>query len=42
MTPNVNDLAPDFALRDSTGATCSLHELVSSERRVLLFYRGHW
>ncbi|HET6474052.1 MAG TPA: hypothetical protein VFG38_19600 [Pseudomonadales bacterium] len=42
MTPTVNDLAPDFTLHDSTGAARSLHELVSRQRRVLLFYRGHW
>jgi len=42
MTPNVNDLAPDFTLCDSDGAARSLHELVARERRVLLFYRGHW
>ena len=42
MTPNVNDIAPDFALSDSAGAERTLSELVSRERRVLLFYRGHW
>jgi len=42
MTPNVNDVAPDFALCDSTGAQRTLGELVARERRVLLFYRGHW
>jgi len=42
MTPNVNDVAPDFALGDSTGAHHTLTELVARERRVLLFYRGHW
>ena len=42
MTPNVDEVAPDFALSDSAGALRTLSELVARERRVLLFYRGHW
>jgi len=42
MPPNVNDIASDFALADSTGVRRTLGELVARERRVLLFYRGHW
>jgi peroxiredoxin len=42
MTPNVDDLAPDFELRDSNGERRTLENLVARERRVLLFYRGHW
>jgi peroxiredoxin len=42
MTPNVNEVAPDFSLPDSTGATRTLTELVGGQRRILIFYRGHW
>jgi hypothetical protein len=42
MTPEVDSVAPDFTLCDSTGAVRSLTELVVGGRRVLLFYRGHW
>ena len=42
MTPDVGELAPDFALVDSTGATRSLASLVSDRSLVLLFFRGHW
>jgi peroxiredoxin len=42
MTPNVNDRAPDFELPDSNGELRTLGNLVARERRVLLFYRGHW
>ena len=33
---------PDFSLSDSDGAPVRLSELVSTQRIVLLFYRGHW
>ena len=33
---------PDFALPDSDGASTQLSQLLSSQRIVLLFYRGHW
>jgi peroxiredoxin len=42
MIPNVDDTAPDFELSDSDGERHSLADLVARERRVLLFYRGHW
>lgn len=42
MTLNVNEVAPDFSLPDSTGATRTLTELVADQRRILIFYRGHW
>jgi len=40
--PVLGEQAPDFALRDSTGAERSLGELVRDRRQVLIFYRGHW
>ena len=42
MTPDVGDLAPEFALADSTGATRSLASLVATRSLVLIFFRGHW
>ena len=42
MTPDVGDLAPDFALADSTGATRTLASLGSGRSLVLIFFRGHW
>jgi peroxiredoxin len=41
-TPDVGDVAPDFALPDSTGAPRSLASLVSTRSLVLIFFRGHW
>jgi peroxiredoxin len=42
MTPDVGDLAPDFELRESSGAPQTLTALVAGGARVLIFYRGHW
>jgi peroxiredoxin len=36
------DLAPDFALADSTGVLRSLESLTAARPLVLIFYRGHW
>lgn len=41
-TPAVGQVAPDFALPDSTGARRSLAELTADGPLVLIFYRGHW
>jgi peroxiredoxin len=41
-TPAPGDLAPDFSLSDSTGATVTLAELTADLPCVLVFYRGHW
>jgi hypothetical protein len=41
-TPAVGDLAPDFALPDTHGATRRLSELSANSLVVLIFYRGHW
>ncbi|WP_346674060.1 redoxin domain-containing protein [Nannocystis sp. SCPEA4] len=41
-TPKVGQLAPDFALTDSSGGTRRLSELVAAGPLVLIFYRGHW
>ncbi len=41
-TPDVNEQAPDFELRDSTGAATRLSALVAHRPIVLIFYRGHW
>jgi hypothetical protein len=40
--PRIGDVAPDFELPDSTGASKRLSELAASGPLVLLFYRGHW
>ena len=42
MTPDVDQIAPDFELSDSTGAPRRLSELVARTPEVLIFYRGHW
>jgi peroxiredoxin len=42
MTPDVNEVAPEFEVVDSTGAAQTLSGLVAAARRVLIFYRGHW
>ena len=38
----VGAVVPDFSLPDSDGSSAQLSQLVSSQRIVLLFYRGHW
>lgn len=40
--PQAGETAPDFELRDSTGALRRLTELCAANPLVLLFYRGHW
>jgi len=42
MTPDIDQIAPDFALEDSSGAPRRLSELVMRAPQVLIFYRGHW
>ena len=42
MTPNIGEIAPDFALDDSSGAHRTLNELLVAAPCVLIFYRGHW
>jgi len=41
-TPEPGQVAPDFALPDSTGSVHRLSELVAEHPLVLIFYRGHW
>jgi peroxiredoxin len=41
-TPAPGDLAPGFALADSTGATVTLADLTAETPCVIVFYRGHW
>lgn len=41
-TPAPGEVAPDFALPDSTGVVRRLSDLVRDGARVLVFYRGHW
>ena len=36
------ELAPEFALADSTGVVRRLDELVARGMGVVVFYRGHW
>jgi peroxiredoxin len=40
--PGAGDIAGDFELSDSMGASRRLSELVTAGPRVLIFYRGHW
>ena len=40
--PAVGDLAPEFALADSTGVVHRLSEVVAGGLGVVVFYRGHW
>jgi peroxiredoxin len=42
MTPEVGELAPDFALSDSSGTPRTLASLVGERALVLVFFRGHW
>jgi hypothetical protein len=41
-TPAPGDLAPDFSLTDSTGASVTLAGLTDESPCVIVFYRGHW
>lgn len=41
-TPKAGDVAPEFEVLDSTGATRHMSELVAAGPVILLFYRGHW
>ena len=38
----IGDVVPEFSLLDSDGSPTQLSQLLSSQRIVLLFYRGHW
>ena len=38
----VGAVVPDFSLPDSDGASTQLSQLLSSQRIVIIFYRGHW
>ena len=40
--PAVGELAPEFALPDSTGVVRRLDDLVAGGMCVVFFYRGHW
>lgn len=40
--PQAGELAPDFALPDSTGTLRTLAGLIAERPRVFIFYRGHW
>ncbi len=42
MIPDVGALAPEFTLKDSTGATHTLASLVADRSLILIFFRGHW
>lgn len=42
QTFEIGDVVPDFSLPGTDGASAQLSQLVSSQRIVLLFYRGHW
>jgi peroxiredoxin len=36
------EIAPDFALSDTSGVVRRLGELVAERPQILIFYRGHW
>jgi len=36
------EIAPDFALPDSTGAARRLLDLAAGCNLILIFYRGYW
>lgn len=36
------EIAPDFVLPDSTGATRRLSDLAAGHELILIFYRGYW
>ena len=38
----VGAVVTDFSLPDSDGAPTQLSQLLSSQRIVIIFYRGHW
>jgi peroxiredoxin len=40
--PRVGEIAPDFELADSKGASRRLSGLLAERSHLLLFYRGHW
>jgi len=40
--PAVGEIAPEFSIRDSTGAERTLSQLAAGGLCVLVFYRGHW
>lgn len=40
--PKTGEKAPDFELRDSTGAPHRLSHLAATALQVLIFFRGHW
>ena len=42
QAPRVGEKAPDFTLPDQNGKPVALHDLVSQNGAVLIFYRGHW
>lgn len=37
-----DEIAPDFALPDSTGAMRRLSDLAAGYKLILIFYRGYW
>lgn len=38
----IGAVVSDFSLPDSNGASTQLSQLLSSQRIVIIFYRGHW
>jgi len=38
----VGDRAPNFSVQDSDGVSRMLTDLIASEPRIFIFYRGHW
>lgn len=41
-TPGIGQIAHDFALTDTDGATVDLSEVAAEATTLLVFYRGHW
>ena len=42
QAPRVGEKAPDFTLPDQNAKSVALHDLISENGAVLIFYRGHW
>ena len=42
QAPRVGEKAPDFTLPDQNAKPVALHDLISENGAVLIFYRGHW
>jgi len=42
QAPRVSEKAPDFSLPDQNGKEVRLHDLISGNGAIIIFYRGYW